>query len=164
MYDSSLTAEELRQVLSYCPDCGKFRWLEPASRRVKPGDAAGFTKANGYVKIRVNGVQYFAHRLAWLYVYGKWPQSEIDHINHDRSDNRIANLRDVVHMTNANNRRPRPRDQRAVPGVPRGNVRPAKCGTRWEAYYYRGSKYVHVGTFPTPESASEALRAAVGEA
>lgn len=142
-----LQQEALKQALHYDPETGKFTWREPKSSRMKPGDHAGYQKNGGYWAIRVNGVKYFAHRLAWLYVYGRFPRLHIDHINRDPADNRIANLRDVSRSVNMQNRKDSAR--RHVAG--KHTVR--RAGASWAAYHYRGRKYVHLGTFATEQEA-----------
>lgn len=88
-----LTKEYLESVLSYDLQTGEFYWKVKAGRAL-PGMIAGHSTSFGYRKISVNGRSYFAHRLAWLMAYGSIPaMSDIDHINGNRSDNRIANLR-----------------------------------------------------------------------
>ncbi len=104
---NNLTADRLCAVLDYDPSRGIFVWKSRASNRIKVGQEAGSTHGSGYTQINVDGQNYLAHRLAWLYVHGEWPKHVIDHINGDRKDNRIENLRDVPHPINAQNiRRP----------------------------------------------------------
>ncbi len=99
--------EYLRMRLSFDPDTGIFRWKTPFGTKVKPGDKMGHVQGYGRIKIDLDGKQYMAHRLAWFYVYGKWPQSDIDHINGDPSDNRICNLREATDSQNlANSKKP----------------------------------------------------------
>lgn len=100
----SITAEHVRRLLNYDKSTGVFTWAIDRNSRVKAGDRAGCDK-KGYVRIKFDGVDHFAHRLAWLVVHGAWPEGEIDHINGLRSDNRIANLRDVSKAVNQQNRK-----------------------------------------------------------
>jgi hypothetical protein len=96
----SLTAEALRELLDYNPLTGIFihRKLRPG---IYVGDLCGWRDDLGYIHIRIGvGKLYLAHRLAWLYVHGEWPKSELDHVNGDPSDNRIANLREAEHSQN----------------------------------------------------------------
>lgn len=87
--------------LKYNPDTGVLHWMI-SEKRIKKGAFAG-TLNRGYLRIKVAGKTYKAHRIAWFLTYGKWPDGEIDHINGDRADNRIVNLRDVSRMTNTQN-------------------------------------------------------------
>jgi hypothetical protein len=98
-----ISADRLRELLAYDPATGHFTWRENRGGRKFTGLPAGHTTRTGYVEITVDGSQYLAHRLAWLYANGEWPKQFIDHINGIRSDNRIENLRDVDHWTNLQN-------------------------------------------------------------
>jgi hypothetical protein len=99
------TAQRLRELLHYDPETGVFTRRVQTSNRIRVGDVAGSINDKGYLNIRVDVRQRFAHRLAWLYVYGVWPQHQIDHINGVRDDNRIVNLRDVTKSINMQNQR-----------------------------------------------------------
>ena len=92
----ALTAERLREVLSYDEKTGAFTWRSY-------GRGAGSKHNQGYLAIRVDGRSHLCHRLAWLYSNGRWPAAQIDHINGDRSDNRLANLRECTNAQNAQN-------------------------------------------------------------
>jgi len=86
--------------------CGRLLWVSPLSNRAKPGCVAGsLHKPSGYRYIKVDGKQYKEHRLIWLYFNGSFPDGDIDHINGNRSDNRIENLRAVPHAMNQQNQR-----------------------------------------------------------
>jgi hypothetical protein len=98
------TQEELKRQLHYDPDTGLFTWLVSNSRRVKVGDVAGcLNKVTLYEHIGINGTLCMAHRLAWLYMKGYWPEHEIDHKNGIRDDNRWINLRHVTRSCNFQN-------------------------------------------------------------
>ncbi len=86
----------------YDPDTGEIKWKNPSKFRRK-NLVAGYTGKNGCKSIRFNGFLYLSHRIAWLLYYKKWPTYEIDHINHNKADNRICNLRDVTKSTNMEN-------------------------------------------------------------
>jgi len=98
-----LTQNRLKELLNYNYETGVFVWREDR-RRVKSGDYAGGLGENGYVQIGIDGFTYRGHQLAWLYHYGEFPKLCVDHINHDRSDNRIDNLRCVSAAENGKNR------------------------------------------------------------
>jgi hypothetical protein len=89
-----LTQRELKRHLHYNPATGVFTRRIALSYPSKVGEVAGTLLPIGYVSIRINGRRYYAHRLAWLYVYGEFP-IEVDHRNENRRDNRISNLLSV---------------------------------------------------------------------
>jgi len=97
-----LTQDRLRELLTYDPDTGHFYWRS-TRRNAKQNSRAGTIDPRGYVRISVDRKVYGAHRLAWLYTHGCWPTQEIDHINRNPNDNRLANLRDVSRSTNTQN-------------------------------------------------------------
>lgn len=99
-----LSIDVLRSRLSYDEATGQFVRKVTAGGQVA-GSVAGTIKSAGHVEISVGGHVCKAHRLAWLYVYGEWPKGVIDHINGDRKDNRIVNLRDVSNAINLQNQR-----------------------------------------------------------
>jgi len=101
----ALEAETLKQMLWYDPETGIFRWRVSSSRNVKPWDVAGMKGGEGYWHIRINGKAHRAHRLAWLYMTGRWPDRLIDHINGVRNDNRFQNIRQADDFLNSQNQR-----------------------------------------------------------
>ncbi|EWD85821.1 hypothetical protein L471_04520 [Klebsiella pneumoniae BIDMC 34] len=101
--EKSITQELLRTLLEYDPQTGIFRWKIKASSSAHPGDIAGCIDGQGYRVIRIYGKNRKAHRLAWLYVYGDEPEV-IDHIDRNRSNNAIENLRAVTFSQNSANR------------------------------------------------------------
>lgn len=151
------TAEEfardvdyLRGRLSYNPETGLFTRRVTANGWLA-GQIAGVQTRYGYVKVGLKGWKYFAHHLAWIYVHGSFPTSEVDHINGDRTDNRIANLRCVDRATNCQNiRTPKSTNKLGLIGVTQYR---AGGKTRFKAT-------IVVGSYDTPEEAHEAyLRA-----
>lgn len=88
------SVDRLHRGLDYSPKTGLFCWKDGAKGGVSSGDIAGTLRPNGYIYIRIDKEHYLAHRLAWLYVTGDDPASlEVDHVNGERIDNRIKNLR-----------------------------------------------------------------------
>ncbi|MCP3686609.1 MAG: HNH endonuclease [bacterium] len=112
-----LTQHELKELLHYEPNTGIFTWKEDRNCQVVRGDIAGTPDKEYYTIIKVNRKQYKAHRLAWLYYYGSWPENEIDHINRINNDNRIVNLRDVFSSCNSRNSWLRENNSTGVSGV-----------------------------------------------
>jgi len=98
-----ITQSELKDVVDYCPDTGVFTWKVSLSYRGKAGTIAGNVRKDGYWRIMIRNKMYYSHRLAWLYVHGEFPICYIDHINHNKSDNRIENLRNADTFSNAHN-------------------------------------------------------------
>src|SRR4030095_16904952 len=97
-----LTQERLKELLHYDPETGVFT-NRVARGRLIVGVEAGCVTTGGYIKLSVCNKRYYGHRLAWLYVFGQWPNDELDHINLVTSDNRIANLREATKAQNNSN-------------------------------------------------------------
>lgn len=151
----TLTHEQVKAALTYNPETGKFYWLE-SSVRGRPKGVAGTSHSTGYEQIRLNGKSYLAHRLAWFYMYGTWPTYEVDHINGDRADNRIANLREVTHRQNAMNR-----IEHRLGKLP-GAYKDRRWG-RWQARIKIANTTRSLGTYDTAEEAHAAYLQAVKE-
>jgi hypothetical protein len=152
----TLTQERLKELLHYDPETGVFTNRATRNQLAKAGTEAGFvTSPQGYRSIGIKGRQYRSHRLAWLYVYGAWPEGDIDHINGVCDDNRIANLRDVSTSENCQN-------QRTV----RSNSKSGLIGARqfrpgkWQSQIKVNGRCIHLGTFYSPEEAHAAYIAA----
>lgn len=109
------TREEASQFIEYHPESGMFRRKKFAQRGKT--DFRGRVDHKGYLRTQVAGKPVLCHRLAWLMHYGSWPQGEIDHINGDRQDNRISNLRVCTHQQNNHNQPLRKTNTSGVKGV-----------------------------------------------
>ncbi len=151
---SSLTAERLRELLHYNPETGEFSRRVHLSNRSRASSAVGNKHSSGYIIICVDGSPRRAHRLAWLYVYGEWPNEQIDHINGIRHDNRISNLRDVTAFENKQNRK--------LPQKPGRMLGAAlhKATGRWSSQMTVNYKKIHLGYFKTEMEAHLAYVAA----
>jgi HNH endonuclease len=113
-----MTQNELMKALSYDEETGAFHWKVSSNNRIKIGDIAGsVSKRTGYIQIKINLKLHQAHRLAWLYVYGELPKNEIDHIDHNRTNNSISNLREVTRQENSRNTKIRSNNSSGVTGV-----------------------------------------------
>jgi hypothetical protein len=114
---NNLTQDELKRLLSYDLNTGNFTW-NISKKGINLDKSAGSIHANdGYCRIRIDGVPYSAHRLAWLYVHGSWPKVVIDHIDGDRSNNRLSNLREATLRQNQFNRKVKCTSSTGVKGV-----------------------------------------------
>jgi len=141
-----LESKEVFDYLSYDPDTGIFTWVKPR-KGVKKSKIAGRKDQNGYITICFNGTHHLAHRLAWFYTYGVFPDSNIDHKNKDRSDNRIENLRLATVSQNGGNQKHQTGRSSKYKGVSWH-----KRDKVWRCNF----KSRHVGTFLTEELAAEA--------
>lgn len=137
----TLTADQLKACLSYDPETGLFTR--------KNGKPAGYIFEMRYIRIKIDDVEYQAHRLAWLYMTGAMPEETVDHIDGDGLNNKFANLRAASRVQNNHNSRAKPRKR----NLPRG-VNPVSSG-RFCAMISIKNKKKHLGTFDTPEEAGE---------
>lgn len=148
-----LTAEVLREWLSYNPETGKLTWIRSVGNG-KRGEEAG-SDHQGYRKILLQGRPYLAHRLVWLYVHGEWPPDQIDHINMDRSDNRLANLRLASGADNCRNKKKRSDNKSGAKGVCWD-----KQSKRWVAQIRYNGVTHRLGYFDTVEEGAAAYKKA----
>ena len=138
-----LTVERLQELFDYSPASGIFV-------RRKSGKEAGYCTAHGYLTICIDYRDYYAHRLAWIWVHGTWPIHAIDHRDADRSNNRIQNLRDVPQAINCQNQRSAPRHSRSgILGASRDS------SGRWRARLVHQGQAVHAGPFNSSAEAHE---------
>lgn len=102
--NSTLTRERLCELLDYNPETGLFTWRTARKGQPAKGSIAGTVSGEGYLAVTIDYKQHLLHRLAWFYVNGVWPEDKLDHTNGNRTDNRIANLRECNQQQNARNR------------------------------------------------------------
>ena len=158
--------DRVSQLLHYAPDTGELMWLP---RPVRPfpddgalkswnakyaGTQAGSIGGIGHRYIRIEGHTFMAHRLAWLIVHGEPVPIEIDHIDRDRANNRITNLRAATHSQNGFNVGVRSNNTTGIVGVS------LHSGGKFLAKIRHQRQTIYLGLFPTLEEAAEARRSA----
>jgi hypothetical protein len=147
---TDLKVERLKKLLRYDAKTGVFTWIIYKAG-TNPGGVCKRISEKGYVKIVVDGIIYLAHRLAWLYVHGAWPNEEIDHINGIRHDNRLCNLREASRSENAQNQGLHRNNTSGYPGV---NFH--KASRSWRAVIGISNTKRVLGYFRNKEDASAA--------
>jgi HNH endonuclease/AP2 domain len=125
---------------------GSFR---PA--RVNIGALAGVLNSRGYRVIKIGWRMYGAHRLAFLWMEGRWPMEEIDHANGDKTDNRWSNLREATQSQNTTNARTSIRNTSGYKGVSMDRSKPRQ--KKWRATIEVDGRTISLGYFDTPERA-----------
>ena len=147
--------EAMRQSLSYDPSTGELRWAR-RKRAITLGQIAGHRQPDGYIAVSVDGVRRKAHHIAWFLHYGVWPSTQVDHWDHDPSNNRISNLRLATGSQNMHNRR----------GAHRGNstgvlgVTFYKATSQYRVFLKANGKNMYLGAYSTIEAAREVRLAA----
>jgi hypothetical protein len=158
-----LTLERLREVLSYDPETGVWRWVVTRANRRPAGSIAGsISKTIGYREIRVDGALYRSARLACLYMNGEWPVGEVDHRDLDRTNDRWENLRLATRLQNAGNQRVRAHSLSGIKGV---RIRIGRKGKRFETGKRFQARIAskHLGYFTTEVEACAAYLKAAKE-
>ncbi len=167
--------ELLRQLLRYEPETGLLFWLPRdqslfvlgrLTREVSckkwnlryAGQKAGFTMPGGYTQVSVFKKRLQAHRVIWAMMTGAWPVGELDHVNHDRSDNRFANLRPCDRVQNARNGRSHSDASSSFLGVSFFTR-----DRRWRSQIRVSNKNLHLGYFDAEIAAARAYDAAARE-
>ena len=137
--------EGLEQVLRYEPHTGKFFWRIDRPRKTKAGDEAGHINKRGYVEIRYNHKTYAAHRIAW-YLHTKQDPGalQIDHVNGNPSDNKIANLRLATAGQNAKNIR-----KKAGTASKHKGASWHKRSGKWQSQIRVDGQNIYLGCFKT---------------
>lgn len=146
--------DRLKQLLTYDPETGLFTWrVNGKGRFQRAGAIAGSLKETGYIKICADCKTYRAHRLAWFYIHGVWPPHEIDHVNRDKTDNRISNLRLATHAENCQNMPLRRNNKHGVAGI---TFHTGKRKKRWQAKIIANGATKYLGYYHTIEEAKAA--------
>lgn len=147
-----ITQKDVFELLAYDKETGIFQWKKKR-RGICVEKHLGTCNGFGYLRITVLGKSYYAHRLAWFYVYGVWP-NQIDHINGIKNDNRIANLRSCTDLENKQNK---VKSQNNSKSKTLG-VSWHKKAKKWQAHIciYKERKYL--GIFSSIEEANEAYK------
>lgn len=153
----ALSAARLRLLFHYDPETGIF------TRRVtrgsmKAGQVAGSKDVLGYLKVMIDERFYYLHRLAWLYVYGRLPKGDLDHIDEDKGNNRIRNLRPATRGQNMVNVSRWRHNTSGFKGV-----HFHAAAKRYEAYASHQGRKIYLGLFDTPEGAYAARSAKMRE-
>jgi HNH endonuclease len=159
---TDLTADFVKEILDYDPATGIFRWKRREAYTAKwnnkhAGNVAGCV-VRGYIQIRVSKDTgcHPAHRLAWLVSTGRWPKKNLDHINREPADNRIANLRECDQSENGRNRPVQKNNKSGHAGVfYRPDMR------KWVAKIYVGRKCVWRAYAASAQEAAALRRAAL---
>lgn len=144
-----LTVDEVRRVLRYEPESGRFFWRILPRYKIQVGDCAGWFDGK-YWRIKLGGRLYKASRFAWLYVTGNWPISQIDHINCIKADDRFCNLRMATNAENCRNRSRR--NKTGFKGV-------SEVRGGFVAHIMTNGVREYLGFFSTAETAKEAYNA-----
>lgn len=142
-----ISVDVLRSYVAYNPETGELRYV--VSNKV-----AECITSKGYLRLKVRGQEILAHRAAWALTHDSWPTQFIDHINENKQDNRLCNLRLVTHSENLQNQgRPTKRSSTGLRGVSRSR-------TKFKVHICKDGVNKYIGTFDTLVEAGEAYERA----
>lgn len=150
MTETQITREFVLEMLEYIPETGALLQKKPRPR-VQVGSIAGVVTPYGYRYIQLNGRKYAAHRIVWLIEHGEFPSTDIDHIDRNKLNNQISNLRLVTRKENCENKIAQRNNQLGIRGVSY-NPRLRK----YIAQIQHHGKGIHIGVFQTPQEAKTA--------
>jgi len=152
-----LTQEQLRKLVRYSPVVGAFEKLVGQGTKASPKRWKLLGKSNAdnsYIYLMIRGKRYQAHRLAWLYMHGEFPEHEIDHIDGDRTNNAISNLRKATHAQNAANAQMSKKNSSGIKGVSW-----SKAAKKWVARIITNGEVAFNAYFKNIEDARSAIEA-----
>lgn len=154
-YNPLPSCELLRSLFDYDEKTGIVTNKTSTSNRIKVGDVV---KGGGrYLRVGIKGKRYALHRLIWKMYYGETPD-EIDHINGDKHDNRLENLRNIAHHQNQKNTSLYSHNTSGIMGV-----RWSERDRKWQSYIRVCSRLINLGLFKVKEDAIEARKRAENE-
>ena len=151
-----ITQKELKRILHYNPETGDFTWKVSYVAGQNIGQIADTTIKIGYSVIKINNRVHFAHRLAFLYMTGVFPENTVDHIDHNRANNVWSNLISVTHKINMKNQSKAKNNSSGMTGVIWHKLR-----KKWQAYIRINKKRIHLGNYNTEEEAHEIYQKAL---
>ncbi len=151
----SLTQQRLKELFDYDPETGIVTRRITVGSRAKKGAVVGSDDGNGYLQVWIDGKKYRLHRVIWFWVYGAWPEDEVDHRDLKRANNRLKNLVPLTHMQNMHNGPKRCTNTSGYVGVSR-----TPNGNSWIARITVGYKNLNLGTFENIDQAAAAYSAA----
>lgn len=154
---TQMNAEDLSAWFAYDATTGRLTWAKRPARCMRIGDEAGAVKADGYVVVSLGRRSYQAHRIAWAIAHGRWPEHQIDHIDGNRANNRLSNLRDVPQSVNMQNQRRAMASNRSSSSL---GVHYYERTKRWKATLGINGRNKYLGYFATEAEASAAYLAA----
>lgn len=157
--EASLSAERLRELVTYDPSSGHFTWKITINNKSRKGMRVGCANSHAYHLIGIDGRLHVAHKLAWLYMTGAWPDSDIDHENTNKKDNRWSNLRLASRSRNMANTGPRRDNTSGFKGVSWVEKR-----SKWMAQIRVNGRNRFLGYFICPEEAHAAYMTAAKDA
>lgn len=146
-----ISFKRVQELMDYSPSTGVLTWKSTRGSRAIAGDVAGSFDKHGYIQVGLDGRDYKGHRLAWLLHYGNWPNGEIDHINGNPRDNRIANLREATRSENTKNVAMHRDNSSGFKGVSLHR----ETG-KWDASIFSDGKKYFLGLYDTPQQAHAA--------
>jgi len=158
-----ITQEYLKSILDYNPKTGEFIWEEEKRKRSRSSGVAGTRfkpkkSLCSYIRIGIDGKCYLAHRLAWLYTVGEWPNFELDHKDRDGTNNKWENLRSADTVQNKGNIGLKKNNKSGYKGVCWN-----KQNKNWRAVIMTAREVKHLGCFKTKKEAAAAYNKAAKE-